>query len=284
MTFAQKKPRRPGSTICYGRHLPRKSHKPTNARQYGLSLPAFAQKEPPRTGSTICCGRHSPRKSHQDPAARFVTAGICSERANKSRQYDLLRLTLARKSHQDPAIRFVTTENAQTKSTKTRQYVYCGRHLRRKSHQDPAERFVTSGICSDRLISVRQYDLVRPTACSRAFSRPSKISLWLVGMGQCVLEAFSNACCSWEGVQVAKSLPCMLQQLPFDPCAQLQHRGLWGLYGVFVYIRSVQRLKPVYSGSNPPSPLPAPPRHFGLVAMCGGGFVSGLLVGFRTYT
>ena len=86
------------------------SERATKIRQYDLLRPTFAQKEPPRSGSTICYGRHLLRKSHQDPAVRFVTADICSERAAKIRRYELLRPTSGKKNHQDPAVRFVTAD------------------------------------------------------------------------------------------------------------------------------------------------------------------------------
>ena len=140
----QKEPPRLGSTICYGQTRARKSHqdsavrfvtaknwpeRATKTRQYDLLRPRVGQKEPPRLGSTICYGQELARKSHQDSAVRFVTAKRGSERATKTRQYDLLRprvgqkkpprlgstiyygQTWARKSHQDSAVRFVTAKS-----------------------------------------------------------------------------------------------------------------------------------------------------------------------------
>ena len=125
----------------------------------------MGQKEPPRPGST---------------AVRFVTAEIGSERAIKTRRYDLLRPRVgqkepprpgnaicygqewARKSHQDPAVRFATAKSGPERATKTRQYdllrprvgqkepprpsstICYGQEWARKSHQDPAVRFVTA--------------------------------------------------------------------------------------------------------------------------------------------
>ena len=179
--------------------------RPTKTRQYDLLRPRVGQKEPPRPGSTICYGQEWARKSHQDPAIRFITAKSgperatphtpprpgstisygqeCksgSERATKTRQYDLLLPRMgrkepprpgstscygqewARKSHQDPAVRFVTVKSGLERATKTRQYdllqprvgqkepprpgstIYYDQEWARKSHQDPAVRFVTA--------------------------------------------------------------------------------------------------------------------------------------------
>ena len=102
--------------------------------------PRVGQKEPPRLGSTICYGQDLARKNHQDSAIRLVTAKHGTERATKTRQYDLLRPRvgqkepprlgstiyyrpdLAGKSHQDSAVRFVTAKSWPEKPTKTRQY------------------------------------------------------------------------------------------------------------------------------------------------------------------
>ena len=173
--MGQKEPPRLGSTICYGQELARKSHqdsavrfvtakrgpeRATKARQYYLLRPRVGQKEPPRLGSTICYGQTWARKSHQDSAVRFVTDKRGTERATKTRQYDLLRprvgqkkpprlgsticygQQLARKSHQDLAVRFVTAD--------------------RKSHRDSAVRSVTAKRGPERATKTRQYDLLRP--------------------------------------------------------------------------------------------------------------------------
>ena len=166
----QKEPPRLGSTICYGQELARKSHqdsavrfvtakswpeRATKTRQYDLLRPRVGQKEPPcdllrprvgkkeppRLGSTICCGQEfGHEKSHQDSAVRFVPAKSWTERATKTRQYDLIRPNvgqkepprlgntscygqeLARKSHQDSTVLFVTAKSEPERATKTRQY------------------------------------------------------------------------------------------------------------------------------------------------------------------
>ena len=166
----QKEPPRLGSTICYGQELARKSHqdsavrfvtakswpeRATKTRQYDLLRPRVGQKEPPcdllrprvgkkeppRLGSTICCGQEfGHKKSHQDSAVRFVSAKSWTERATKTRQYDLIRPNvgqkepprlgntscygqeLARKSHQDSTVLFVTAKSEPERATKTRQY------------------------------------------------------------------------------------------------------------------------------------------------------------------
>ena len=233
------------------------------------------------SGSTICCGRHSLRASHPHPAARLLMAGICSERATKTWQYDLLRPKQLRKSDQDPQYVLLRSTFAQKEPPRPGSTFCYGRHLRRTSHQDPAERLVTADICSGRIINARQYDLLRPTACSRAFSKPSQMHFghcWEGGSGvlsrssqirfaagkECKLPKFSSAYCN--------RFLCPVCSCNVADCG--------GSYGGVVYIRSVQPVQRF--GSNPPSLLPSPPRHFGSVAMCGGGFVSGL-VGFRTY-
>ena len=158
----------------------------------------MGRKEPPRPGSTICYGQEWARKSHQDLAVRFVTAKSGTERATKTRQYDLLRPRVgqkepprpgsticcgqhwARKSHQDPAVRFVTVKSGLERTTKTRQYdllqprvgqkepprpgstICCGQEWDTKSHQNPAVRFVTAKSGPERATKTRQYDLLRP--------------------------------------------------------------------------------------------------------------------------
>ena len=188
---------RVGSTICYGQEWARKSHqdpavrfvtakKPvqaTKTRQYDLLRPRAGQKEPPRPGSTICYGQEWARKSHQDPAVRFVTAKSGTERATKTRQYDLLRPRVgqkepprpgsticygqeASKSHQNPAVRFVTAKSGPERATKTRQYDLLRPRWARKSHQDPAvrfgSRFVTAKNGPERATKTQRYDWLRP--------------------------------------------------------------------------------------------------------------------------
>ena len=192
----QKEPPRLGSTICYGQELSRKSHQDSavrfvtakswpergiKTRQYDLLKPNVGQKEPPKLGSTICYGQELARKSHQDSAVRFVAAKRGSERATKTRQYDLLRPNvgqkeppklgnticygqeLARKSHQDSAIRFVTAKRGQEKEPPKLGSTICyGQELARKNHQDSAVRFVTAKSCPERATKIRQYDLLWP--------------------------------------------------------------------------------------------------------------------------
>ena len=213
----QKKPPRLGNTICsicYGQTWARKSHpdsavrfvtaepgpeRATETRQYDLLRPRVGQKEPPRLGSTMCYGQELARKSHQDSAVPFVTAKRGPERATKTRQYDLLRASvaqkkpprlgsttcygqeLARKSHRDSAVRFVTAKSWPEKATKTRQYdllrprvgqkepprlgstiCYGQTWVVRKSHRDSAVRFVTAKSWPERATETRQYDFSRP--------------------------------------------------------------------------------------------------------------------------
>ena len=200
----QKEPPRLSSTICYGQTWARKSHQDsavrfvtakswpelaTNTRQDDLLRPRAGQKEPPRLDSTICYGQTWARKSHQDSAVRFVTAKRGTERATKTRRYNLLRLrvvqkesprlgsticygqTWARKSHQDSAVRFVTAKRGTERVTTTRQYDLLRprvgqkeppRELARKSHQDSAVRFVTAKSWPEKATKTRQYDLLRP--------------------------------------------------------------------------------------------------------------------------
>ena len=181
-----------GQYDCYGQELwPERA---TKTRQYDLLRPRVGQKKPPydflrprvgqkelpRLGSTICYGQTWVRKSHQDSAVRFVTAKRGSEKATKTRQYDLLRprvgqkkppklgsticygQTWARKSHRDSEARFVAAKRGPETTTKTRQYdllrprvgqkkpprlgstICYGQDLSRKSHHDSAVRFVTT--------------------------------------------------------------------------------------------------------------------------------------------
>ena len=212
----QKEPPRLGSTICYRQTLARKSHqdsavrfvtaacptrgpeRATETRKYDLLRPNVGQRKPRRLGSAICHSQELARKSHQDLAVRFVTAKSWSEKATKTRQYDLLRpnvgqkepprlgsticfgQTWARKSHRDMAVRFVTTKSWPENATKTRQYdllrpnvgqkepprlgstICYGKELSRKSHRDSAVRFATAKRGPERGSKTRQYDLFRP--------------------------------------------------------------------------------------------------------------------------
>ena len=216
------------------------------------------------SGSTICCGRHSLRASHPHPAARLLMAGICSERATKTWQYDLLRPKQLRKSDQDPAVRFVTVDICAERATKTRQYFLLrptlaqnepprsgratcyGGHLLRQNHQCPAVRFVTADSLQSGIFE--------------AF--PNALWSLLGGRERCAFEVFPNTFCSWEGVQVAKILPCILQPFPL-PCVQLQRCGLWGVvWGCCVHTQctacTAVWLKPAL-----PPPLPSPPFRVG---------------------
>ena len=200
--FRRKKPSRLGSTICYGQ---------TWASTI-VTAKSCGQKEPPRLGSTICYGHELARKSHRttsygqelarknyhDSAVRFVTVKRGSEKATKTRQYDLLRPNvgqkrpprlgnticygqeLARKSHQNSAVRFVTAKRGPERATETRKHdllrpnvgqkqpprlgstICYDQELARKSHRDSAVRFVTAKTCPERVTTTRQYDLLRP--------------------------------------------------------------------------------------------------------------------------
>ena len=163
----------------------------TKTRQYDLLRPNVGQKEPPRLDSTICYGQELARKSHQDSAVRFVTAKSCSERATKTRQYDLLRPNvgqkepprlgsticygqeLARKSHQDSAVR---PRVGQKEPPRLGSTICYGIELSRKSHRDSASRFVTAKrgarkshqdsavrfVRTEKATKTRLYDLLRP--------------------------------------------------------------------------------------------------------------------------
>ena len=129
------------------------------------------------------------RKSHQDSTVPFVPAKRGTERATKTRRYNLLRLRvvqkesprlgsticydqeLARKSHRDSAVRFVEAKSCPERVTTTRQYDLLRprvgqkeppRELARKSHQDSAVRFVTANSWPERATKTRQYDLSLP--------------------------------------------------------------------------------------------------------------------------
>ena len=176
--LGQKKPPSLGSTICYGQELARKSHRDsavrfvtakrgperaTKTRQYDLLRPRVGQKEPPRLGSTICCGQTWARKSHQDSAVRFVTAKTWSERATKTRQYDLLRPRVGQKEPRrlGSAICY-GQEFGQKEPPRLGSTICYGQTCARKSHQDSAIRFVTAKNWPERATKTRQYDLLRP--------------------------------------------------------------------------------------------------------------------------
>ena len=176
--LGQKKPPSLGSTICYGQELARKSHRDsavrfvtakrgperaTKTRQYDLLRPNVGQKEPPRLGSTICCGQTWARKSHQDSAVRFVTAKTWSERATKTRQYDLLRPRVGQKEPRrlGSAICY-GQEFGQKEPPRLGSTICYGQTCARKSHQDSAIRFVTAKNWPERATKTRQYDLLRP--------------------------------------------------------------------------------------------------------------------------
>ena len=208
--FRRKKPSRLGNTICYGQTWARKSHQDSAVRF--VTAKSCGQKEPPRLGSTICYGHELARKSHRttsygqelarkshhDSAVRFVTAKRGSEKATKTRQYDLLRprvgqkkppklgsticygQTWARKSHRDSEARFVAAKRGPETTTKTRQYdllrprvgqkkpprlgstICYGQDLSRKSRHDSAVRFVTAKSWPEKATKTQQYDLFRP--------------------------------------------------------------------------------------------------------------------------
>ena len=165
----QNEPPRLGSTICYGQTWARKSHrdsavrfvtaktwpdKATETREYDLLRPNVGQKEPSRLGNTICYGQELARKSHQDSAVRFVTAKRGPERANKTRQYDLLQPRVGQK-----------------KPPRLGSTICYGQTWARKSHQDSAVRFVTAKRGPERAIKTRQYDLLRPNVGQKEPSR-----------------------------------------------------------------------------------------------------------------
>ena len=94
----------------------------TETRQYDLLRPNVGQKEPPRLGSTICYGQQLARKSHQDSAVRFVTAKRGSERATKTRQYDLLWPNVGQKEPPRLGSTICYGQDLARKATETRQY------------------------------------------------------------------------------------------------------------------------------------------------------------------
>ena len=175
----QKEPPRLGSTICYGQTWARKSHqssavrfvtakrgpeRATKTRQYDLLRPNVGQKEPPRLGSTICYGQELSRKSHQGSAVRFVTAKRGSERATKTRQYDLLWPNVGQKEPPRLGSTICYGQELARKATKTRQYDLLRPNVGQK--EPPrlgSTRFVTAKRGPERTTKTRQYDLVRPT-------------------------------------------------------------------------------------------------------------------------
>ena len=178
----QKEPPRLGSTICYGQEMARKSHQDSAVRFVTAKSwperalrPRLGQKEPPRLGSTICYGqelaRKKPprigsticysqelaRKSHQDSAVRFVTTKRGSERATKTRQYDLLRPRVGQK--EPPRLRSTAPRVGQKEPPRLGSTICYGIELPRKSHRDSAVRFVTAKRGPEKATKTRQYDL-----------------------------------------------------------------------------------------------------------------------------
>ena len=141
----------------------------TETRQYDLLRPNLGQKEPPRLGSTICCGQTWARKSHRDSAVRFVTAKTWpersavrfvaakhgTERATKTRQYDLLRPRVGQK-----------------KQPRLGSTICYGQELARKSRRDSAVRCVTAKRGPERATKTRHYDLLRPRVGQKEPPRP----------------------------------------------------------------------------------------------------------------
>ena len=145
----------------------------TKTRQYDLLRPNVGQKEPPRLGSTICYGQELSRKSHQGSAVRFVTAKRGSERATKTRQYDLLWPNVGQKEPPRLGSTICYGQELARKATKTRQYdllrpnvgqkepprlgstICYGQTWARKNHQDSAVRFSTANRKSHRDPAVR---------------------------------------------------------------------------------------------------------------------------------
>ena len=173
----QKELPRHGSTICYGHYgqeLARKSHqdsavrfvaakrgpeRATKTRQYDLLRPNVGQKEPPKLGTTICYGQELARKSHQDCALRFVTAKRGSERATKTRQYDLLRPNVGQK--EPPKLGSTICYGPRVVQKEPPRLICYGQMWARKS-QDSAVRFVTAKRGPEKATKIRQYDLLRP--------------------------------------------------------------------------------------------------------------------------
>ena len=166
----QKELPRLGSTICYGQTWARKSHR-DSARRF--VTPNVGQQEPPRLGSPICYGQELARKSHQDSAVRFVMAKRGSERATKTRQYDLLQPRVGQK--EPPRLGSTICygqEFGQKEPQRLGSTICYGQELSRKSNRDSAVRFVTAKSSAIRFVTAkswperaaktRQYDLLRP--------------------------------------------------------------------------------------------------------------------------
>ena len=192
-----KEPPRLGSTICYSQTWARKSQqdstlrfvtanspeRATKTRQYDLLRPRIVQKEQPRLGSTIrsgkefgstiCYGQEWARKSHQDSAVRFGTVKHGPERANKTRQYDLLRPERATKTRQYDLLRPIVGQKEPARLGSTICY---GQELARKSHRDSAVRFVAAKRVPEKAHKTRQYDLLRPNLGQKEPSRLSRKS------------------------------------------------------------------------------------------------------------
>ena len=130
---------------------PEGSKAPRKRPRVGQKKPPYDFLRPPRLGCTICYGQTWVRKSYQNSAVRFVTAKRGSERATKTRQYDVLRPNVGQK------------EPPRLGST-----ICYGQEMSRKSYRDSAIRFATNKSWSDFLAHVwpttktRQYDLLRP--------------------------------------------------------------------------------------------------------------------------
>ena len=121
----------------------------------------MGRKEPPRPGSTICYGQEWARKSHQDLAVRFVTAKSGTERATKTRQYDLLRPRVGQKEPPRPGDS-LRPRVGQKEPPRPGSTICYGQEWARKNHQDPAVRFVTAKSGPKGATKTRQYDLLRP--------------------------------------------------------------------------------------------------------------------------
>ena len=115
------------------------------ANRWRLKKPLrLGKKEPPRLGSTICYGQMWARKSHRDSAVRFDTAKCGSERATKTREYDLLWPRVGQKE----APRLGNTicygqELGKKEPSRLGSTISYGQDLARKSHGDSAIRFIT---------------------------------------------------------------------------------------------------------------------------------------------
>ena len=131
-TLGQKEPPRTDRTICFGRHLVRKSYK---TRQHDSLRPTFGQKEP-GTDSTICCSRRMVKMSHPDPARHLVT-----------------------KSQKNAPVRFLQPTLGQKEQPNFGSTICYGRHLLRRSQKQSAMRLFAGDVWS----KPRRYDLLRPS-------------------------------------------------------------------------------------------------------------------------